>query len=135
MDRSESASGIGALDEILEHYGIKGMKWGIHKSRSSSASSPTTSHPASSDAVKADAAKAKIGKKGNTRALSNQELQHLVTRMNLERQYSSLSSMSKPQSAGAKFAKEIILGVGKQQLIKLANDQAAKQIAKAMVKK
>lgn len=125
MDRSKYGDSI---EDVLAHFGVKGMKWGVRKKR--------TSAPAPSEDKRAfNAAAAKIGKKGNTDALSNKELQAVVNRMNLEQQYTRLQGTSKRTSPGAKFAKEILLGVGKQQALKLANDYAAKQIAQQLAKK
>jgi hypothetical protein len=115
------------------HHGIKGMKWGVRKDRGSNSSSRRSSkvsHPASEDAKKADVARSKI-KSGGTHSLSNQELQHLVNRMNLERQYANLSTQQR-SNAGAKFAKEVLLNVAKQQATKLAAEAATKAVANAL---
>ena len=92
-------------DDVLEHFGVKGMKWGVRKNRSGSASE---------DAQRADAARKKIKTGGGTKALSNKELQDLVTRMNLEQQYSTLTGKQKKSTLnkGQETAKSI-LGVGK----------------------
>lgn len=120
--------GAMSFEETMTHFGVKGMHWGSRKNRMA------TSGPPSHDATKAAEAKAKIGKKGNTSVLSNQELQALVTRMNLERQFSTLSSQNKKENPGAKFAKELLISVGKQQAQKFAGDLVAKQIASQLAK-
>jgi 2'-5' RNA ligase len=117
------------LDSVLTHHGVKGMKWGVHRSRSSSSggSSKSTDHP---DAIKAKLFKAKV-KKGSTDSLSTDELQQLVQRMNLEKQFSTL----KPPSTGDKTKKilaETLLSVGKQQAGKALNEQASKQITRLL---
>lgn len=76
-----------SVDDVLAHYGVKGMKWGVRKSRKGKPS------PASEDATKA-AGHRKTVKTSGTKALSNKELQELVTRMNLEAQYSTLTRNS-----------------------------------------
>ena len=103
MDRSESSLDIRGVDDVLSHYGKKGMHWGVHKT---DRSVPTdvvlktvpgklvkTSGgkfiPASADA-KAAAAGRQMIKKSSIDVLSNKELQAVVTRMNLEQQYSNL---------------------------------------------
>lgn len=94
----------------LTHYGVKGMKWGV--TRTDAQISAASSRGGSEDFRKAAAAQNKIETKG-TRALSNQELQGVITRMNLERQYHSMeaqhrSSMDKGQDTVKK-----VLALGK----------------------
>lgn len=79
-------------DSSLSHHGVKGMKWGIRKSESGGSSSSSKPGP-SADSQAASAAKSKINA-GGVKALSNEELQSLVSRMNLERQYSSMVAQS-----------------------------------------
>lgn len=102
------------IDSFLEHYGIPGMKWGRRRSDKEIAESKqqvevTTKAgkgvvktsggkklQASEDAINAKASRQRA-KASTTDALSNQELQALVTRMNLEQQYSRLAG---PQQKG-----------------------------------
>lgn len=86
-------------DEFFEHFGVKGMKWGVRRSRSGS------SGPVSEDAAKAHALRSQV-KTSGTKSLNNAELQHLVTRMNLEQQFGRLTE-SNPSSVskGQKFVK------------------------------
>jgi hypothetical protein len=77
--------------DYLAHFGVKGMKWGQHKAKlkglaSKAAASGTPKDPPSADAVRAKTLKS-TARKSSTDALSNKELQDLVTRMNLEQQY------------------------------------------------
>jgi hypothetical protein len=99
------------------------MKWGVRSA------SPGGGMP-SADAKNAATIKSKI-KRGNTKALSNKELQELVTRMNLEQQYSRLTKPSGKKAAG-KFVADILLGVGKSEATKLIAGVAAKQVAAAL---
>lgn len=127
MDGSEFAGDVTNLDEVLAHYGVKGMRWGVRRG-----SSGSISHPASEDAQAASAAKSKV-KAGGTKALSNQELQALVQRMNLEQQLSRLQPPTGKQAA-TKFISDTLVSVGKQEATKLAAGFAAKQIA-GLIKK
>lgn len=113
------------VGEFLEHYGVKGMKWGKRRSRAerlqaraekTEAAKKVTvetkpggrglkatggkGRDASEDAIKAAVGK-QIAKKSGVDALSNQELQAVVQRMNLEQQYAKLSKGQ--QSDGQKF--------------------------------
>jgi hypothetical protein len=119
------------IDEALAHYGVKGMKWGVHRlGGSSSSSEKPAPHE---DALRANTYKTRA-KKGGPDALSNAELQALVSRMNLEKQYSSLSPPTGAQKTG-KFIAELLVNAGKQQAAKLVNDQATKHVARLLAKK
>lgn len=95
-------------ENILAHYGILGMKWGKRRSKeeiSAERQQVEVKIKAGKGVVKTsggkelqphdDAIKAKASKQraraSTTDALSNQELQALVTRMNLEQQYARLA--------------------------------------------
>jgi len=99
-------SGFEEVNDFLQHYGTKGMKWGVRKADNSSGSSSST--PASSDANLASATQTKINT-GGVKTVSNQELQHLVNRLNLEKQYSQLQATNKSDiQRGHKVVKDIL---------------------------
>lgn len=98
-------------DYFLEHFGRKGMKWGEHifgkgdsNGRNKAAAKAATDHTASPDSRTASDLQARVNASG-TKNLTNKELQDLVTRMNLEQQYSKLSSgdVKKGQSFVQKY--------------------------------
>lgn len=111
------------MKDFLEHFGVKGMRWGVRKDavEVSTSSAPGRkvsaiggqNQPAHDDAVRAAASKQKA-KASTTDALSTKELQDLVTRMNLEQQYSNLTNRGKSSSLekGQKQVKTI-LGIAK----------------------
>lgn len=115
------------LDEVLEHHGIKGMKWGVIRSRSA-----IDSAPASADTKMIDNHKATV-KSGGTRALQTNELQALVNRMNLEKQYKDLVD-KEPNSfkTGQKAVKQV-LSVGKtlNEVHSFVNSPIGKALKKA----
>lgn len=111
-------------DNELAHFGVRGMKWGVRRAE----------RPApSSDALSTKQYKTTV-KRGGTDALSTKELQALVTRMNLEQQYSRLKPPAKG-SAAKKFVSGILLNVGTQYATKLVSDQLNSQMGKLLANK
>lgn len=140
------SAGGESLDDILAHYGVKGMHWGVRKDRPSGAPRRSISDRVNNakaavkkdikertstettvrakpgqmvrvvgglkrlphqDAIAARTAE-QIAKKNTLDALSNQDLQRLVSRMNLESQYRNLASNETRVSAGEKYALDLV---------------------------
>ncbi|QFG08681.1 hypothetical protein PBI_INGRID_6 [Arthrobacter phage Ingrid] len=100
-------------DNFLEHYGIKGMRWGRRRASSDDGSSSTSSvkatpiekPKASADASAVSTYKSRVAA-GGVDALSTKELQQLVNRQNLEQQYERLNPA--PMAKGQKFMTETL---------------------------
>lgn len=104
------------IDEVLQHFGVKGQRWGVRRRSSSSDS--------------ADHLRTKHLRKKRVSQLSNEELQDLARRLNLE---SQILNLNPPKSKIAtKFVTDVLVSVGKQQATKIAGDIATKQIAKIL---
>lgn len=87
------------LDDFLEHFGVKGMRWGSRKSR-------PTGEP-SEDAARTGEILEKVKKARGTHTLTNDELKKLNERLNLEQNYSRLvSGEASPVAEGEKFVKD-----------------------------
>jgi hypothetical protein len=103
---------------FLEHFGVKGMSWGHRKDKGNST---VKSHQAkkgdSEDFTRASHIVVKA-KRGGTRALSNKELQDLVTRMNLEQNFARVNTpeakKKSPMSVGASYVGKKIMKAGDQ---------------------
>jgi 2'-5' RNA ligase len=73
--------------QFLEHYGVKGMKWGVIRNRVAGAVKEV--YAPSEDAVSAGKHMTKA-KFGGVRSLSNKEMRHVIARMELEQRYRDL---------------------------------------------
>lgn len=127
MDRPNLADNMKRAEEILSHYGIKGMKWGVRRT-------PAQLDAASSqDSKKVRASRAKLKSEGS-RALSNQELQEVVTRMNLEQQYRNLSSKEPSRLSRGQSTVRQILSVARtaQDVYNVVNSPAGKALRELM---
>jgi hypothetical protein len=116
------------VGDFLEHFGVKGMRWGHRSSSSSSGHGPKPK--SSEDAKEAAHLSAKV-KKDGTKALSNKELRALVDRMSLEKRFKEINTPAakkqNPILAGAAWTTRkmaTITGQSVEQVIKanLANE-------------
>jgi hypothetical protein len=103
-----------AGEEFLEHFGVKGMKWGVRKDRVSTNVST----------LKVAGSKQKL-KKSGTDSLSNKELQDLATRMNLEVQVNRLNKETK--SSGKKFVSKLIEPPKPKEIRRLIADEVKRK--------
>lgn len=128
------------VDDILAHHGVKGMHWGVRRSRGQLESSVSTTHipgkkkvtasgghglPAHEDAIKAAVAKQKA-KSSGVNALSNHELKQLNERLNLEQNFSRLTSGN--TNVGRKFVEQQLKQIGTQHLSTLLTKGAKKAL-------
>lgn len=93
-----------SLQDIIAHFGIRGMKWGVRRADPSSSVAP------SEDSAKATELRQKI-RVGGTKSLSNTELQQVITRLNLETQYAGLREREPTKLSSGHNAVKKILGV------------------------
>jgi len=107
-------------DDILAHYGIKGMRWGVRRANPSGQPSPSSDHDT------AKAAKQKV-KAGGIKSLTNDELKTYLERMDLEKRYKKSNPTAKDETT--KFIKDTLLQVGKQEAAKFVGKQVAKALA------
>jgi hypothetical protein len=153
---SDEMADIGA--EFLEHYGIKGMKWGVRRAQKKAEQEaretaaptakvviPTTGphkgkpligvsggakQPPADDAMKVAAARVKFHKSG-AQALSNKELQDLATRLNLEQQVLRLAP---PPKTRMQKAQEFLMSPQGKQLQEFGMKELTKRATKAAAK-
>ena len=75
----------------LYHFGVKGMRWGVRKARSSG--SGTKSYKPSRDYNAANRLRQKA-KQSGAKSLTNKEMKILNTRLGLEKKYNELTPSS-----------------------------------------
>lgn len=96
-----SIIGKDVSNEILEHHGVKGQKWGIRNDRPSSGKT----HPLSGDSKRAQELRTRP-----VSSLTNKQLKTLNDRMNLEQNYKRMNPSK--HAVGKKRAEEILATVG-----------------------
>lgn len=131
------------VGDFLEHFGVKGMRWGVRRTREERAMDKAQKkieakkvkievtegngiktkggkrRTASDDAIVAAVGK-QIAKKSGTDALSNEELKRVVERMNLESQFAKLSKGQK--SKGEEFVDSFMKNLAPTLLKDIATD-------------
>lgn len=99
--------------EFVEHYGVKGMQWGVRKRRGNR-----------------EAVKKAAGESPKAKDLSDDDLKKLVARMNLEQQYTKLINQRDKKNVGANVIKKI----GNIAFNTAATAVITHQVGKALVK-
>ena len=129
------------VEDVLAHVGVKGMRWGVRRDRSSKVTvvdkgkriktSGGYKRPAHSDAVRTRSI-GQVGKKSGLKALSNDELRAYNERLNLEQNAKRLRYND--QSPPKKFVLKILGQTGNTQANDAANQVASKQVKKLLVR-
>lgn len=109
----------GAVEDVLAHFGIKGMRWGVRKKKP---------HPVSVDAKRKATVKEKV-KTSKVSSVSNRQLQDAINRMRLEQDFKRLAVNEK--SGIARWVSSTMMEIGKREV----QTYAAKKIATVVAKK
>ena len=135
---------IDISDSALEHYGVKGMKWGLRKRSktrvSSSGARSTSPNPSSkvsapnpSSKVSAPTTRDKRVKAlKNRRELSDSDIKDFTSRLQSEKQLKAL--LDEDVSPGRTFIKKVMSDAGKQAATKLATNAIIYGTTKTMGK-
>ena len=116
------------VDDILEHAGVKGMKWGVRRARGSEGTVEGASKTkgSSSSSEHEDSSTAKVNRKKSVSSLSTKELRELNDRLQLERKNKELTAPPKNKAA------EMLKQVAEQQIKNLVQQLATQQVGKLM---
>jgi 2'-5' RNA ligase len=121
------------FEDVLEHYGVKGMKWGQHR-RSSRQTEPN-----SHDSARVGEVVGRVKTQKTTRILTNAELKDAIERMRLEQEFSKITGgVDKTSGQKAKaFVAKMLIDTGKQTATQAVNTKAKslvdEQLKKARV--
>ena len=114
VDKDGITHQIDSFDDMLAHFGVRGMRWGVRKKSGSK----------SEEAV--DPAKKKV----NPKNLSDEELRKAVNRLQMERQYRELTRTAPSKlNVGKKFAAEVVRQVAKETVVSVAKSHTTKAVA------
>lgn len=110
--------------EVVKHVGVRGMRWGVRKSRSA-----IYAAKASRKEKKA------LSGKANVKKMSDQEIRSVINRIKMEQEYIKLTTKPSLKSKGASLAGKIITEVGTTSAKKIAESYSAPLVAKLMADK
>lgn len=118
-------------EELLEHHGIKGQKWGVRRfqNKDGSRTAAGKKRESSPDAKEKEARKVDVK---NRRTMSDTDLKKRVERMKLEKEYKTL--VAEDTAPGRKYVSEILSAAGKKTLTIAAAGALAYGVKAAMTK-
>lgn len=115
-------------DAVLQHYGVKGMKWGVRRSQ---AQLDRKAGRKPSKARLRSKSKTKRSSAPSASSMDDSTLRKRINRLQMEKQYNELTSKS--TGSGKKFAKKALSAAGNaivvSQLTKAGNKTVDKGLA------
>lgn len=94
------------MDNTLQHWGIKGMKWGVRRYQNKDGSLTPAGKKRYNDSS---------GSETDLSSLSDEEIRRKINRLQLEKQYRDLMKPAEQKkiNAGKKFVQDVLLTSGK----------------------
>lgn len=102
--------------DYLEHHGIKGMRWGVRRSKKQlgyDTSSKKEKRKFEEPSKPKEAIKSKTKAKKSVSEMSDAELASKIRRLEMEKRYSDLSRDPKRNSRGKKFVIDVLESSGR----------------------
>lgn len=84
--------------DYLEHYGVRGMRWGIRRATTRGGTPPSKRKAKVDEGVKKDEPNKDEPKKKSVKDLSDSELNERIRRLQAEKQYAQLTTPEKAKS-------------------------------------
>lgn len=112
------------MDNTLKHHGILGMRWGVRRFQNKDGTLTPTGRKRQEKETKAAVKESRESK--NVKSMSDTELRTVINRLQMEKQYSQLTS--KERSAGAKFVTNVLTEAAKQTVSKYVSRYMTKGV-------
>ena len=122
-------------DESLSHYGVKGMHWGVRKEDAHEIGSLAGKTTGLSKDKTTTAFAKKVSEVGGLHKVSDKDLQNMLNRLNMEKQYKKMMSEDADRrKKGLVAAGKLILKIGQVALPLVMAGAAAKTGGPTVVK-
>jgi hypothetical protein len=123
---------------FIEHFGTRGMKWGVRRTRAERAGGKKEEKDGDSK-PKVVVGKTKTGGKAASE-MSDAQLKRVNNRLNMEQQYAKMtdpgpSMTQRIMNSTSKFALQAGRQVAMTQVTNLANEKASQQVASMLAKR
>lgn len=122
--------------DFIEHFGVRGMRWGVRRSSGGvEKGKKESSKKGDGDKPKVVVGKTKTAGK-TAGGMSDAQLKKVNNRLQMEKQYKDLTRQPPSKKAAVtKFFADIAVNVARTQITAVANDMASQQVGKLLADK